>query len=288
MKSYLLAATLLTCTCLPAYAITIFNDGSPHNIDGSGPFDQVVVSNSTTANVLSGANVVAPDTATGSVGIYVSDSSIVNMFGGIISGGDDNYLGGLGGNGISSDDSTVNIDGGTVNGGQKDYLTGGGFGGTGLWANDSLVNISGGTFNGGFNTDSGGFGGLALELAGDTIANVSGGIFNEGFGGALSQGSIQMVGSSILNLSGGFLSGHIQMLYDSVLNVYGSGLAYGGAFSNITGTLVDGTPINAQIYQMMDSQVNLYEVAVAVPEPSIIALFGLGLAGLGFARRRQS
>jgi hypothetical protein len=37
----------------------------------------------------------------------------------------------------------------------------------------------------------------------------------------------------------------------------------------------------------MRSAANWSKVA-EVPEPSIIALFGLGLVGIGFARRRQS
>jgi hypothetical protein len=287
MRSYLLVATLLTCTCLPAFATTILNDGLSHNIDGSGPFDQVSVTSNTTANILSGANVVTPPTDNGSDAISAYDS-IVNMFGGTISGGDDNLNGGFGGQGINALNSTVNISGGILNGGAKDYANGGGFGGNGLYALDSYLNISGGTLNGGINTDTSGFGGFAFKMFGTSIADVTGGLFNHGTGGALTQGSIGMSGTSVLNLSGGSLSHRIQMTGDSILNVFGTGLFYDATSfgSHITGTLADGTSIDTQVYMFSSGQVNIHNVAV--PEPSIIALFGLGLVGLGFARRRQS
>jgi hypothetical protein len=41
-------------------------------------------------------------------------------------------------------------------------------------------------------------------------------------------------------------------------------------------------------YNTCISLMSFTDRLVAVPEPSIIALFALGLVGVGFARRRQS
>ncbi|MFT6909062.1 MAG: hypothetical protein ACJAS1_005769 [Oleiphilaceae bacterium] len=67
---------------------------------------------------------------------------------------------------------------------------------------------------------------------------------------------------------------------DVVADVYGDGL-YG---DNGNG----GQDLSAYVFDHYVPAVNFAFVSVAVPEPTIIALFALGLFGIGFARRRQS
>jgi hypothetical protein len=62
-------------------------------------------------------------------------------------------------------------------------------------------------------------------------------------------------------------------------------LGYGGGRKLFLG-VVDGS---LGVYVADKTQFNfLLASAAPVPENSIIALFGLGLVGVGFARRRQS
>jgi len=56
-----------------------------------------------------------------------------------------------------------------------------------------------------------------------------------------------------------------------------------GQFCDLSGDLAGNNRTNAWAFDIMNA-----ETAEAVPEPSIIALFGLGLLGLGVARRRKA
>jgi hypothetical protein len=70
----------------------------------------------------------------------------------------------------------------------------------------------------------------------------------------------------------------------------------GWGYSILVPTFIDGeldNSVNGEVwypggYRLTVAGANLTKTGAQVPEPTIIALFGLGLVGIGFARRRQS
>ena len=118
------------------------------------------------------------------------------------------------------------------------------------------------------------------------VSSGSGEITNTLMGSANIVGLYTDVGGSccnfgVMNGSGGYLAvGDIiswsgSFTTDLMYNVFNAGSYYfdtlvSGSFGGVG--LKDGITINV----------------AAIPEPSIIALFGLGLVGIGFARRRRS
>lgn len=148
------------------------------------------------------------------------------------------------------DTSTFNMTGGTLN----SYL---------YLGNDSNANLSGGLINGDIRTD------------GTSHMSVIGG--NSGY-------FIVADGSSVVDVYGGST---LRLAVDrtAVINVYGTNLFKDTTTQTITGTLADGTPINASyLYQSLTGQINL----ITVPEPSTLILCGLSAIGLvAIARRRK-
>ena len=65
--------------------------------------------------------------------------------------------------------------------------------------------------------------------------------------------------------------------------LYNYGYSYGGSANLVSGLTTTGLE-----YFAVNGLESFTFAAAAVPEPSIITLFGLGLLGLGFARRRKA
>ncbi len=103
--------------------------------------------------------------------------------------------------------------------------------------------------------------------------------------------------TSTVNVSGGSIGAELSAVDDSMVTIFGTFDIFGyGVYGDgdplddatLTGTLADGTAFNNVVYIRDNATVTLAAPATAVPEPSSIAMFGIGALGLfGYSRRRR-
>lgn len=221
----------------------------------SGTFAPGIQMSGGTVNIYSGS--VAGGTSVNSIytfGIQAQGGTL-NIFGGNISGGAGTY-----GEGIDTETAQVNMSGGTVQGGTGIY-------GEGIDADTTQVNISSGIIQAGTGTFE-----FGIELT-ESELNLQGGTVTGGSNGPFNEDLDAESGSDNV---------------PSTANIYGQNYSaplgpLAGNFGNVTGTLADGTALNLNYRQFPDSEI----VLLPVPEPSSIALAGLGVAALFLGRRQK-
>lgn len=248
---------LLTITHL-VQADIIYQDGGIHfintNISGT-----VYVNNGqqgpTTLNVTSEGSILGNDMGNiGGLGAAINASySIVNINGGSIIGGSVGILGGTAA-AIYASYSIVNINDGSIIG--SNVGSGGGAGLGILGYNSSVINIYGGHITGGNVGNYGG--GISFCIAAYNFSTIN------IYGGSMIRGS-----------SGSGISKDIGAYNGSTIKIYGTGFNYSygpinSISGNLTGTLSDGTLLDAKFYQ------NAPGLIVLIPEPATILLLSLG------------
>lgn len=217
------------------------------------------------------------------------NSSVVNVSGGSVSAL------------ILHDSSTGNISGGNISGGSS------GFSGFVLGLDQSVINMSGGSVD-----DLEGQG-KQINVTGGTVGTLVANIQTDSFGNPLGSSIVTVTGGSItgeadayndgiLNIYGGQFGGDLYARFGGTINVFGSGLSatllnanYLNKFSlySLSGALTNGNLFtNQNLFIENDgvsyghSSFHLFNAA-AVPEPGSYALLlGVGLTGTRLLLRR--
>jgi hypothetical protein len=297
----LLSGALSMTIGLPALAAISFSDGATHDITTVITSD-VTITNSgssvTTVNVLPGGAIVgeAGDTVPNAVELT---SGQLNLTGGSITGGNIPAGPNLGfADGIAVEQSgQLNFFSGTIMGGSLDGTSGIA---DAVLVRGGLLTMSGGEISGGGGSGGGISNAVIVNSSG--VANIFGGTISchtsfqdaivDGGGtvniyGGIMDGNITSSSSaSRVNIFGGDIQGSLEPdAPGGVITVAGNSFNFPfGSISTtsgrLTGTLADGTPINAAFSRAGGGQI------ILIPEPGSIGM--VVLAPFIFFRRTGS
>jgi hypothetical protein len=265
-----IAAALILPTI--ASADIIFDDGGTHFIS-TAINDEIYVGNKTTVNLLSGGSVLGIGLANSPPG---GSNVNINVLGGSVFG--DVLMTGAFGTDTNFLMTAGLIDGIFFNGNGGEHtatFTGGSVNGL-TEADGAELNIAGGDFNAGLAFI---FGATGLITGGEFYG---GGFFPD----CAPNPVLCLLNSGPVTIAGGdFAPDGFTVWDDSPLMIFGTQLEFDG--TQLSGTLLDGSSINQTITHFDDGGGDLNVVLVSVPEPGTLALFGIGLAGMGLARLRR-